>query len=67
MILACPSIYNFLAMSHYELGQRERAEEVIAWAKRWSEKLTESQGMTAMLRQQLTEIQQEAESLMHSK
>ena len=65
--LGLPFDLYFLAMSHHELGQHERAEELITWANRWSEKLTESQGMTSLLRQQLTEIRQEAERLVHPK
>ncbi len=63
--LGLPFDLYFLAMSHHELGEHDRAEEVITWANRWSEKLTESQGLTAVLRQQLVEIRQEADKLLH--
>lgn len=56
----------FLAMSHFQLGEQDRAREVLIWANRWSETRIDDRPHSEEERDQLATIRQEAEQLILS-
>ncbi len=53
----------FLAMSHFQLGDERRAQEMLIWANRCQKKLAADKETNPVLLEQLSEIRREAEQL----